>query len=71
MLHKVKKNGVVFLTYIGLYSIGRFFIEGLRTDSLMMFGLRTAQIVSIIGVLIWIVGLIIIYRRKNSTITHI
>ncbi|WP_346894424.1 prolipoprotein diacylglyceryl transferase [Clostridium sp. UBA7503] len=71
MLHKVKKNGVVFLTYIGLYSIGRFFIEGLRTDSLMMFGLRTAQIVSIIGVLIWIVGLIIIYRKKNSTITHI
>lgn len=71
MLHKVKKNGVVFLTYIGLYSIGRFFIEGLRTDSLMMFGFRTAQIVSIIGVLIWIVGLIIIYRKKNSTITHI
>ena len=71
MLHKVKKDGVVFLTYIGLYSMGRFFIEGLRTDSLMMFGLRTAQIVSIIGVLIWIVGLIIIYRKKDNTITHI
>lgn len=71
MLHKVKKDGVVFLTYIGLYSMGRFFIEGLRTDSLMMFGLRTAQIVSIIGVLICIVGLIIIYRKKDNTIPHI
>jgi phosphatidylglycerol:prolipoprotein diacylglycerol transferase len=71
MLHKVKKDGVVFLTYIGLYSMGRFFIEGLRTDSLMVFGLRTAQIVSIIGVLVCVVGLIIIYRKKDNTIPHI
>jgi len=72
MLHKVKENGVVFLSYVGLYSIGRFFIEGLRTDSLMILGLRTAQIVSILGVAIWIIGLVIIYRRrKKSTIPHI
>jgi len=72
MLHKVKENGVVFLSYVGLYSIGRFFIEGLRTDSLMILGLRTAQIVSILGVAIWIIGLVIIYRRrKTSTIPHI
>lgn len=71
MLHKVKKDGVVFLTYIGLYSMGRFFIEGLRTDSLMMFGLRTAQVVSIIGVLVCVVGLIIIYRKKDNKIPHI
>ncbi|MEG2291560.1 MAG: prolipoprotein diacylglyceryl transferase [Clostridium sp.] len=74
MLHKVKENGVVALSYIGLYSIGRFFIEGLRTDSLMVYGLRTAQIVSILGVAIWIIGLAIIYRknnRKKYTIPHI
>ncbi|WP_027339615.1 prolipoprotein diacylglyceryl transferase [Halonatronum saccharophilum] len=41
------KRGEVFLTYIVLYSVGRFFIEGLRTDSLMMWGLRTAQVISI------------------------
>ncbi|MEG0995311.1 MAG: prolipoprotein diacylglyceryl transferase, partial [Bacilli bacterium] len=57
MLHKVKEDGVVFLTYVGLYSIGRFFIEGLRTDSLMIMGLRTAQLISIVGVVIWLVGL--------------
>ncbi len=71
MIHKIKKNGVVFLTYIGLYSIGRFFIEGLRTDSLMFLGLRTAQIVSILGVLIWIIGVIIIYRKKENTTSHL
>lgn len=66
MLHKVKEDGVVFLTYVGLYSIGRFFIEGLRTDSLMIMGLRTAQLISVAGVVIWLVGLFVIYRKKRN-----
>ncbi len=44
--HK-KFDGEVFLLYMGLYSIGRFFIEGLRTDSLMLGPLRMAQVISI------------------------
>ena len=33
MLKRVSKKGVVFFSYIGLYSVARYFIEGLRTDS--------------------------------------
>lgn len=68
LLKKVKKRGVVFFTYIGLYSLGRFFIEGLRTDSLMMGSIRVAQFISIIGITIWIIGLIYIYffDKKNK-----
>ena len=33
--NKKKKEGEVFLLYLSLYSFIRFFIEGLRTDSLM------------------------------------
>lgn len=51
---KTKKKGLVFFTYIGFYSIGRFFIEGMRTDSLMIGPLRMAQLVSLCGILIWI-----------------
>ncbi|MCD8503306.1 MAG: prolipoprotein diacylglyceryl transferase [Bacillaceae bacterium] len=57
------RRGELFLTYIIWYSFGRYFIEGLRTDSLMMFGfLRTAQVISLVS----IVGavMILIYRRK-------
>lgn len=43
-----KKDGDVFLIYMGLYSIGRFFIEGMRTDSLMLGPLRMAQVISIV-----------------------
>ena len=49
-------------TYLTWYSIGRFFIEGRRTDSLMLGPLRMAQIVSIICI---ILGLILIIFNKK------
>jgi phosphatidylglycerol:prolipoprotein diacylglycerol transferase len=42
--------GALFLTYLGLYSLGRFFTEGIRTDPLMLGPIRVAQVVSVIGV---------------------
>src|SRR5699024_5460590 len=41
------RRGVIFLNYFIFYSVGRFFIEGLRTDSLYIGDLRTAQLVSV------------------------
>ena len=61
---KRNQHGIVIGSYMVLYSLGRFFIEGLRTDSLMFFGLRTAQIISLIGI---IIGAIIIFiANRNS-----
>nr|WP_238544530.1 prolipoprotein diacylglyceryl transferase [Geomicrobium sp. JCM 19037] len=57
------RRGELFLTYVIWYSFGRLFIEGLRTDSLMIFDLlRTAQVLSI--VLIIGAVAVLIYRRK-------
>ncbi|MBU3192120.1 prolipoprotein diacylglyceryl transferase [Clostridium bowmanii] len=65
LLTKTFKKGTVFFTYIGLYSIGRFFIEGLRTDSLMFVGIRVAQLISLAGIALWIIFLAINYKRKT------
>lgn len=55
-------RGEMFFTYLIWYSIGRFFIEGLRTDSLYLIGdLRSAQVVSILAIVIGVSA--IIYRR--------
>ena len=65
---KEGKNGIVLAGYMIFYSIGRFFIEGLRTDSLMFMGLRIAQIVSLIGIILGIIFIIWInkvYKNKN------
>ena len=66
LLTKTFKRGTVFFTYIGLYSIGRFFIEGLRTDSLMFAGLRVAQLISLAGVVLWIIFIVANHRKKDS-----
>lgn len=61
-----KKNpekGKVAAIYFISYGILRFFVEGLRTDSLMMGSLRTAQVVSIIFV---IAGIIIFYKSNYN-----
>lgn len=59
---KNKQHGIVLGSYMILYSIARFFVEGMRTDSLMFLGLRIAQIVSLAGVL---AGLILILFSKK------
>jgi phosphatidylglycerol:prolipoprotein diacylglycerol transferase len=60
-------RGEIFLTYAISYSIGRFFIESLRTDSLYVFGeIRTAQLMSLL--LIAGAAAIIIYRRKSNAV---
>ena len=48
---KRKFDGEVFLLYIGWYGLGRAWIEGLRTDSLMLFStdIRVSQLVAIIS----------------------
>lgn len=52
--HK-KYEGQVAIYYIILYSIGRFFIEGLRTDSLMFGPLRMAQVISLVGIILCVI----------------
>lgn len=66
MLRKVNlRRGELFLSYVIWYSIGRFFIEGMRTDSLMLTeSLRIAQVISIVLILI-AVGLLIFRRVKG------
>ncbi|MFD3446518.1 prolipoprotein diacylglyceryl transferase [Microbacteriaceae bacterium 4G12] len=56
------REGELFFTYLIWYSIGRFFVEGLRTDSLMLGPLRIAQVVSIVLIVLSI--MMMITRRK-------
>jgi phosphatidylglycerol---prolipoprotein diacylglyceryl transferase len=59
------KPGTLFLVYLPAYSLGRLWIEGLRTDSLMLGPLRIAQVVSLIGILLGLAGLAWLYLAKR------
>ena len=61
-------EGQTSLLYCGLYSAERFFVEGLRTDSLMIGPFRQAQVLSATVIILCVIAYIILYRRhsKNS-----
>ncbi|MGN1298907.1 MAG: prolipoprotein diacylglyceryl transferase [Candidatus Scatovivens sp.] len=58
---KRKFKGQVVLTYFIMYSFVRFFLENLRTDSLMFFSVRISAIISII---IFVIS-IVLYLEKS------
>lgn len=62
--YKYLKTGQLTGVYLIWYSIGRFFIEGMRTDSLMIGSFKVAQIVSIVCI---IIGLLMLIFCKKGT----
>jgi phosphatidylglycerol:prolipoprotein diacylglycerol transferase len=68
LLKKNKTKGIVIFSYMGLYSIGRYLIESLRTDSLMVGPFRVAQLVSLTGIALWIGFLIYTKVKKEPKI---
>ncbi|MBF2465825.1 prolipoprotein diacylglyceryl transferase [Listeria welshimeri] len=59
------RSGELFLSYVIWYSFGRFFIEGMRTDSLMWGDFRVSQVLSLLLIVLSI-GLIIYRRLKMN-----
>lgn len=58
-------DGIVIASYMILYSLGRVFIEGLRTDSLMFGNIRIAQLVSVAGMVFGMVIILYIKRKQR------
>lgn len=60
-------DGQVFLLYSIWYGVGRFFIEGLRTDSLLtpFIPLRISQVVAAVAVIAAVV-LLIVFRSRTA-----
>ena len=57
------KQGEIFMLYLAWYSVVRFFVEGMRTDSLYLMGsIRVSQMLSVI--LLIVVVCLFIYRRR-------
>ena len=58
--------GALFLVYVGLYSVGRFMTEALRTDALMLGPIRIAQLVSLVGVAAAMIGVPWLMKRARQ-----
>lgn len=67
-IEKRRFDGEVFLFYVGWYGLGRFVIEGFRTDSLMLGSIRVSQFLALICVFValWLVVSIRSKIRRNG-----
>lgn len=67
LYRKKKFDGQIVLFYLAWYGLGRFFIEGLRADSLMLgnTGIRISQLLSLLTFIFALCAFIVITVRKN------
>lgn len=62
-----KYDGQIFLMYLGWYGAERFFVEGLRTDSLMIGNIRVSQLLSAVLFIVSVVlQTVIFFKRRRD-----
>lgn len=68
-IYKIRKktDGSIFCLYLAGYGLGRFFIEGLRTDQLYLWGTNIA-ISQILSFILLIFGILLFLRIKNKNL---
>ena len=59
-------EGQTFLLYCILYSVERFFVESLRTDSLMLGPFKQAQLLSLAVAIVCAAAYVILYRHYKA-----
>jgi phosphatidylglycerol---prolipoprotein diacylglyceryl transferase len=59
-------DGVLGLIYLGLYAAGRFFLSYYRADMQIVFGLRQAQLASLLMVVVAAIAIPILFRRARA-----
>ena len=58
-----KFDGQIFLMYVAWYGLERFFVEGLRTDSLYIGTLRVSQVLAGVSCVTAVILLVVCYSR--------
>ena len=62
---KRKFRGQILCLYVILYSVERFFVEALRTDSLMIGAFKQAQVLSLCLIAVFVIAYIVLSKRTR------
>lgn len=61
--HVFKKDGLLFLSYLPMYALGRFFLTFVRQEKVWFWGLQEAQVIAIVIMVISLVMFIALLRK--------
>jgi len=59
-----KKDGLVFLSYLSLYSLGRFLLSFVRQENITLWGLQQAQIIAILAIVASLLAMLYLTSRR-------
>jgi phosphatidylglycerol:prolipoprotein diacylglycerol transferase len=68
LMPRFKADGMAFLTYLWLYSFGRFFISYYRVNNIIVLGLREAQLLALAGIILVPPVMYVLHRRARAKI---
>jgi phosphatidylglycerol:prolipoprotein diacylglycerol transferase len=66
LIPRFKTDGLAFLSYIGLYSFGRFFISFYRVNNIIFLGMREAQLLAVAGIVLAPLAACFLVRRAKK-----
>jgi len=64
---KRRPSGVLYLTFLSLYSLGRLIISFVRVNKEVVFGLQQAQVIAVVVMIICIPTIIYLMKTKPKT----
>lgn len=62
----VRTPGLLFVAYLGVYSVGRFALTYARMEKVWFLGLQEAQVLSLVGLLVAIALLFVVRRAPTD-----
>jgi len=65
----ILKDGLLFLSYLSLYSIGRFLLTFVRQENILFLGLQQAQVISLVILLVSVTVFIFLLLRGKAQLT--
>ena len=68
VIPRFKSDGMAFLAYIGLYSLGRFFISFYRVNNVIFLGMKEAQLLAVAGIILASVAAYVLKRRARRSV---
>ena len=65
LVPRFKTDGMAILCYLGLYSLGRFFISFYRVNNIIFLGMREAQLFAVAGIILVPPAMYLLKRRAS------